>query len=135
MLPTADAPRLPAARFQNWLETMKGDHARSAQRRILHLALVDPARAELDYQDLVAAEPENRPAVANGVNRVTTEGMFSPFGDDKLDLFWSDLMVHKQLLLTVPSVSAESRDQLLRLGAQAEEQLRGAVTIFIRETA
>jgi hypothetical protein len=61
--------------------------------------------------------------------------MFSPFGDDKLDLFWSDLMVHKQLLLTVPSVSAESRDQLIRLGAQAEEQLRGAVTIFIRETA
>jgi hypothetical protein len=135
MPPAGDAPRLPADRFHNWLETMKGDHARSAQRRILHLALVDPARAELDYQDLVAAEPEKHPAVTNGVNQVTAAGMFSAFSDDKLDLFWADLMEHNQLLLTVPSVSAESRDQLLRLGAQAEEQLRRQVTIFIRETA
>jgi hypothetical protein len=118
---------------------MKGDHARTAQRRILHLALVDPGRAELDYQDLIAAEPESDASESQGgrrgVHRVTTDGMFVGFSDAKLDLFWADLIEHNRLMLTVPSVSAVSRDQLLRLGAQAERHAGLRVEIFIRETA
>jgi hypothetical protein len=134
-----DAPRLSPASFQNWLEMMKGDNARAAQKRILHLALVDPGRAELDYQDLIAAEPgqgaADRSRPTDPVKRVTTEGMFAEFGGDELDQFWADLVEHGRLLLTVPSVSAAARDQLLRLGAQAEERLGHSVTILIRETA
>ena len=118
---------------------MHGENALSAQRRILHLTLVDPRRAELDYQDLIAAEPGADPASKTGtpgaVNRITTDGMFTGFSDAKLDQFWADFTEQRALVLTVPSMSAASRDQLLRLGAQAELELGCSVAVSVRETA
>jgi hypothetical protein len=68
-------------------------------------------------------------------SHVTVEAMFKPFSDDLLDRFWRDLLDHGQLRITIPSLSASARDQLLRLGALAEIQRSGPVSISVHETA
>jgi hypothetical protein len=128
-----DAPALDASRLHTSWEGIRGPVGRATQQRILHLWLSDPAQAERVYQQLVQSELDEDDV--EPASHVTVEAMFKPFSDDLLDRFWKDLLDHGQLRITIPSLSASARDQLLRLGALAEIQRSGPVSISVHETA
>jgi hypothetical protein len=120
-----DAPVLDSSRLHTSWEGIRGSVGRATQQRILHLWLSDPAQAERVYRQLVESELDDDDV--EPASHVTVEAMFKPFSDDLLD--------HGQLRITIPSLSASARDQLLRLGALAEIQRSGPVSISVHETA
>jgi hypothetical protein len=126
-----EATRLVSDRFRVSTEPL--DEVTQVElRRIVDLSITDMPRAESEYKKLVAAQPSRR-FDRGPFHVVTLSGMVAGFPQSKLDALWGSLVERGQILLTVPSLSASARDQLRRLGAQAEEQLGRSVTIFVWE--
>jgi hypothetical protein len=144
------AARLPVGtlgqpgRFRAFTESFSGKAA-NRQRQILELAKSNPQQAGQKFQQLVAEnlrasdlqEKFRRPGRRMDVgthHEVTIEGWRGRFGSHKLNQFWSDLRDNGQIMLTVPRLSNAAKDQLLRLGSQAEKEFGREILIIVRET-
>jgi Domain of unknown function (DUF4157) len=143
-------PSLPRGKFVSRLgvrkfsEPLKGVAAKR-QQQILQLARQDPSKAGIEYQKLIAEdlraaevqEKFSRPGRRMDIgteHEVTIEGWKGVFGTHKLNQFWLDMRDKGTVLLTIPKISDKAKDQLERLGAQAEEIFNKSILIVIRET-
>ena len=141
--PGIDAARAEINSFQ---EPFKDPTALRQQQEILELAKTDAMRAGRLYEDLVAGDFPGGKDVQNKFSRpgrrmdigteheVTMEGGGGGFGPGKLDQLWDDLVDNRHAILTVPKLSAQARDELSRMLAQARQVIGPHVIIVVRET-
>jgi len=138
----SSVPRLPGDRVVSWVDDLGGGDAARELARIGELLASNARQGGPAYQRLVGARAggpglaaaRQRGLGADAPNRVTTQGATGSLPSNVLDRCWSDLVETGQLLLTLPDLSAAARDQLLRVGAQAEAHVGQPVLIFVRLT-
>jgi len=140
---TRDAPRERIFAFR---EAMADPQMAAAQEEILELARTNPQEAGRRYEKLIAGDLPGGTDVENAFRRpgrrmdigteheVTIEGRDGPFGENKLDQLWDDLVDKGNVTLTVPRLSDAARDQLERMAAQATQLIPRPTVIVVRET-
>ena len=144
-MPTgAGAPRAPVRPFQ---ERLHSPAAQARQQQIIDdvaAGRLSPQAAGREYerlvaQDLRATDGQNRfgqPGRRWDVgsrHEITLEGMTGGFSTHKLNQFWFDFTRNGEVLLTVPRLSVQARDELARLLAQART-VRPDASLYVRET-
>ena len=116
------------------------------QNEIMNLRETSPMKAGVLYEDLVIQDYIGGNNVDNTFSRlgrrmdlgtgieITIEGSKNGFSRNKLDQLWDDLADNKEVMLIVPKLCEEAKDELARLLAQARRHLDPNVSIFVRET-